>query len=189
MALPANVRSISSIEHFRGSLGRFQEEAGASISALRQEVNRFLEWIEHDRPAYWRQEQRKAFDRVAQARSELARKQIITVAGHKAEAIEEKQALERAKRRLELTQRKIEIVRQWGGKAQDAADEYSSALGRLDQYLSNDVLKMLALLERILISLEGYVSVAPPPSDGDGGTAAGNTAARSAGGEATESAN
>ena len=183
MAAPVNVRSVSSIEDFRGALGRFQEEATGSISSLRQTVNRFLDYIEHDRPAFWREEQRKAFDALAQARSALARKQIITVAGHKAECIEEKQALERAKRRLETAQRKIEIVRQWNAKAHDAADEYSASVGRLDQYLVNDVPRMFALLDRILSSLEGYVSVAPPPAEGSAGGASEESAARSQGGE------
>jgi hypothetical protein len=181
MPISANVRSVSSIEDFRGSLGRFQEEAAGTISSLRQEVNRFLDYIEHDRPAFWRQEMRKAFDEVAKARSELNRKQIVTVAGHKAECIEEKQALERAKRRLEMAQQKIEICRQWNTKAHDAADEYNASLGRLDQYLGNEVPKMFALLERILVTLEAYTSTAPPAAE----ASAGDSAARPASGTAS----
>jgi hypothetical protein len=156
MTSSANVRSLHSIGHFKGSLVRFQEEAGSALAALRQDINRFLDWIEHDRPAYWRQETRRAFDAVSQARSELARKQVITVAGHRAECVEEKQALAAAKRRLETAQKKSEIVRQWNIKAHDAADEHSAAIGRLDQFLENDVPKMIALLERMLSALEAY---------------------------------
>lgn len=156
MSIPANVRSIGSIRHFKAALVRYEEEAASALSSLRQDVNRFLDWLEHDRPAFWRQQMRRAHDDVAEARSRLNRKQIITVGGHRPECIEEKQDLQKAKRRLELAQRKIEIVRQWNVKAHQAADDYTAQLGRCEQALTQELPRMTALLERILAALESY---------------------------------
>ena len=92
------------------------------------------------------------------------RRQMITVAGHRSECIDEKKALAQAKRNLEMAQQKVQLCRQWSVKAHRAADEYNAQLGRAEQALNQGVPQMLALMERIIIALEGYVSSMGRPS-------------------------
>jgi hypothetical protein len=159
MNRPANVRSLEAIRQSKTALIRFEEDAGAAMTSLRQEIIRTLEWLRLDRPAFWRTQKQKAHDRVAQARSQLDRKRIITVAGQKADCIEEEQELRRAKKMLETAEEKIEIVRRWSIKVQRASDEYTSRIAQMDRVLQHDVPRMIAQLERMLAALESYVSI------------------------------
>jgi hypothetical protein len=177
MGPSANVRSLDAVRHFRAALVRFEDDAASAMTSLRQELGRTLQWLDHDCPAFWRQELQNCFDRVAEARSHLARRQMMTIAGHRPECIEEKQVLRRAKRDLETAQQKIQIVRQWSIKTHRAADEYVCRIGRVEQTLARDVPTMLALIERILVALEAYVETAGAPVTSAVGD---NTSAREA---------
>lgn len=162
MAPGANVRSLDAIKHLRPSVIRIEGDLSQALAALRTELNRTLQWIDHDCPEFWQRQVRESFDRVAQARTELMRKEMITVAGHKADCIEEKKSLQRAKQRLELSQEKIKACRQWSVKVHRVADEFSSKIGRTEQSLAHRIPHLLGLLERIILSLEAYTMTNRP---------------------------
>jgi hypothetical protein len=167
MTTHANVRSLDAVQNFRPALARFEEEAGSSLAALRMEVHRTIEWFEHDCPAYWQQIICKSFYQVAECRTQLARKQMMKVAGRTPDCTDEKLALQRAKRRLEMAQEKLEIVRQWAIKVRRASDEFMSRLSELDRTVTSEMPRMIAHLDRIVTALEGYVGMAGPLAEGE----------------------
>jgi hypothetical protein len=165
MSPRANIRSLDSVRHVRPALIRFQDDACASISSLRQEVNRSLQWIDHDCPHYWQQQIRKGFDRVAEARTQLTRRQMMTIGDHRPDCIDEKKALAKAKRDLEIAQEKLRLCREWSVKMHRAADEYTRRLGQIEQAVNQRVPKMVALLDRIVTAIEAYTSSPAPTED------------------------
>jgi hypothetical protein len=154
----ANVRSLDTVRRFRPAVIRFEEDLKAALSSLRQELNRAIDWMDHDCPAYWHQRVQKGFDNVAQARTQLVRRQMITVAGRRPDCIEEEKALKLAKRHLEEAQHKVQVVRQWSIKVHRAADEYSARIGRIDQALGQNIPRLIAVLDRIIAALEAYAT-------------------------------
>lgn len=162
MSPRANVRSLDAIRQFRPAVVRFEDDVMGALAGLRTELNRTLQWLDHDCPAYWQQQIRSGFDTVNEARTQLSRRQMMTVAGHRADCIDEKKALSRAKERLEFAQEKLRLCRQWSIKAHRAADEYSSRIGRAEQALTQGLPRMMAILERIVVSLEEYTAVERP---------------------------
>jgi hypothetical protein len=159
MSPRANVRSLDAIRYFRPAVVRFDDDVKAALTGLRTELNRTIQWLDHDCPAYWQQQIRNGFDSVAEARTQLSRRQMMTVAGRHPDCIDEKKALSRAKQQLELAQEKLRLCRQWSIKAHRAADEYSSRIGRAEQAMAQGVPRMLAILERIMVALEEYTAV------------------------------
>jgi hypothetical protein len=159
MSPRANVRSLDAIREFRPSVRRFEDDVMAALSMLRTELNRTMQWLDHDCPAYWKQQERNGFDKVAEARTTLTRKSMMTVAGHRSDCIDEKKALARAKQNLEFAQQKLQLCRQWSVKAHRAADEYTARIGRAEQAIGHGIPKMLALLDRMVLALESYASV------------------------------
>jgi len=155
----ANVRSLDSVQRFRPKISQFEEDLGAALTSLRVEVNRTLQWIDHDCPNYWQNQVRHGFDRVAEARTILMRKQMITVAGHRSEAIDEKKALAKAKQNLELAQQKVQACRQWSIKAHHAADEFTARVGRVEQNVGRSLPRIKVMLERMIAALEDYAQV------------------------------
>lgn len=161
MSRSANVHSLEAIRQFRVAVLKFAEDATAAVEMLRQQSHRALEWIDHDRPSFWKNETRRCFDDVAEKRSHLAKRQQISVGGRRPSCIEEKNALQRAKRRLEAAVAMNTTVRKWSIKVHRAADVYATRIARLDRILSHDIPQLVGLLERIITSLEAYATSAP----------------------------
>jgi exonuclease VII large subunit len=159
MSPRANVRSLDAIREFRPSVRRFEDDVMSALSMLRTELNRTLQWLDHDCPAYWQQQIRNGYDNVNEARTTLSRKSMMTVAGHRSDCIDEKKALAKAKQNLEFAQQKLQLCRQWSIKAHRAADEYTARIGRAEQSLGQGIPRLMALLERMVLALESYASV------------------------------
>jgi hypothetical protein len=162
MSPRANVRSLDAIRQFRPSVIRFEDDVMAALTGLRTELNRTLQWLDHDCPTHWQNQIRLGFDRVNEARTQLSRKQMMTVGGRHPDCIEEKKSLVRSKQQLETAQEKLKLCRQWSIKAHRAADEYQSRLGRADQSIVQGIPRMMAILERIVIALEQYSATERP---------------------------
>lgn len=165
MSSAANVRSLEAIQRFRAALIRFADEANSALSSLRQDLDRTVEWIDHDRPRYWQQRMRMGADKVDQARSALARCRMRTIAGRHPTCVDEQVALRKAKHEIEVARQKVEVVRRWKIKLHQEADEYRGQIGVFEQRLYQELPRMVALLEGMLGALEAYVSVPKPTSE------------------------
>jgi hypothetical protein len=159
MSPRANVRSVEAVRQFRPALIRFEEDLSLALGAMRQEINRTLDWLDHDCAHHWQQQVRLSFDRVAESRTQLSRRQMITVAGRHPDCLEEKKALAAAKRQLEYAQDKVRMVREWSIKAHRAADEYSSRAGQAEQTIGQSLSRSMALMDRMIAALESYVGI------------------------------
>ncbi|MCH8828762.1 MAG: hypothetical protein IID45_04215 [Planctomycetes bacterium] len=160
----ANVRSLQAIRDFRSALVTFGEDARSAVESLRAELHRTLQWIDVERPAYWRGESRQGFEAVASARSELAKKKVIAAGSHRPFCYEEKLALDRAKQRLQTAMDKRKAVEQWAVKVHRAADRYSTRIARFDRLLNHELPKVAGRLDRMIRALEAYTTTAAGPS-------------------------
>ena len=106
MSTPAQVRSTDAIEALRLALVRFRERVQSALDTLDAEIHRTSNWVEHDRPAYWKQETHNAEDAVHQAKLDLERCLMMTVAGERPACREQKAALDAAKIRRAYCQEK-----------------------------------------------------------------------------------
>src|SRR5438093_11180043 len=119
----ANVNSIDAPRQFRAALVRFVAEVEAALVTLDLEAHRSIEWIEGDRPRYWRQATRKASEAVGEARVALERCQVRISGEDTKYCYDERKALEKAKRRLQLAEEKVQAVRRWRLERRKAAEE------------------------------------------------------------------
>ena len=159
----ANVNSIVAVREFKAALIRFAEDAASALGMMTNQIHRAVDWVEHERPAYWQQQIKVAFDELAETRTRLNTCQMRTVAGHRPSCIEEKQDYERAKRRLAYCQQMVPLVRRWSVKLQHEADEYRGRTAALARVVEVDLPRMIALIERTATSLEQYADVAAGP--------------------------
>jgi hypothetical protein len=163
--MPANVRDIQAIREFRAALLKFADEAESALQSMQAETNRTFEWIEHDRPHYWTVQMRKAFDQVAATRMALNACQMRTVAGRRPSCIEEKQAYEKAKRRLQQCQEQAERIKHWNVTIHHDADEFRGRLAGLRRLLDVEIPQALARLEKTAEILESYAETGPASGD------------------------
>ena len=65
MSGSANVHSVESIESVQSALVAFGEQVAQAQTVLSQEIRRLLDWLEHDRPKYWKARIYRATDELA----------------------------------------------------------------------------------------------------------------------------
>jgi hypothetical protein len=166
----ANVTSIDALRFFRTALLAFEHNARDAVTLLGLEVRKAIDWLEQDRARYWPEQQRKAAEAVVQARNELERRQLTYGSEEPPSCIEQKKALERAKRRLRLCEEKIKAVKRWIRAVRAEMNEFEGPMARMNECLDTDLPRAVAALERMLAALEKYAQTPTPtaaPSAGD----------------------
>jgi hypothetical protein len=170
MTTPVQVTSIDALRHFKVALEEFQAEARDAVTQLLLEMRRGVDWIEHDRTRYWPRAMQQASDAVIEARNNLERAELALRAEDKRSCYELKLALEKAKRRLRLTEDKVRAVRRWRIAVQRQADDFHGHLSKLANCLDMDLPRALAALERMAVALDRYSERSAPVESPDGGT-------------------
>jgi hypothetical protein len=164
----ANVLSIPALRDLKVAVIKFQQEAQGGLEVAQMELHKLVEWIEHDRPAYWQAQTRRAFDQVAATRAALASCQMRTVGGHRPSCIEEKKAHAKAKLRLEHCHEQLKRVQQWSVKLQREVDEFRARMGAARRLVENGLPVTLAMLDRSIEALESYAEVTAPAAEETG---------------------
>ncbi len=156
----ANVKSIEAIRSFRVALIKFAEKVTDAVESMKDQVFHAVSWVELEQPRHWHQQELTAYDCVSEARIQLeVSKMRKETADFRPSLIEEKQALQAAKRRLEYCRQKVQLVKAAAYKVRHEADEFQGRLGQVERLLETDLPNMIALLERMVSSLEAYAEV------------------------------
>lgn len=161
----ANIQSLDALRDMRVALITYGERTENALGELRSKIDRTMAWLQQDRPIYWRDQERRAYDGVASARIAYETCRLRTVGGRHSECIEEKVAFQRAKHRLEFCQHKIEVVRRWNIEAGRQVDEYRGRTGPLQRFLEDELPKILAKLSRMIDAIEAYANIQSPDRD------------------------
>jgi hypothetical protein len=163
MGQAAWVKSIDALQSMSAALACFHEDAGSALDDLDMEIRRAMQWIGDDCRQYWKEEVRRGWDRVNEARQQLEHAQTFRrVEGHQPSCIEEKKALAAAKRRLELSQSKLKAIGHWVVAIERAINEYRGMRSHLLNWLEADFPRATAALSRMIANLENYVHSASP---------------------------
>ena len=161
----ANVQSLAAMREFRVRMLEFTEAANDVLASLQAQCYSFLDWVEHDRPNFWKQYMLRSFDYIAEARVALEQCLMRQVGDHRPTCYEEKLALQAAKRRLEMAQEKVEanVVRH-------EIDEHEGRRGGMQRFVETDFARSIVVLSRMISAIEMYAElesgvedVAPPP--------------------------
>lgn len=164
MSDQVQVRSIDAIEAFRGKLARFEERAQSALETLRAELERATDWLEHDRPAYWREQSRLAAQEVQRTKIELERCLMYPVADERPSCREERAELEQAKARAEYCREKLERVKHWARELHHQRYEYEGRMTHLRRMLETELPLARARLQQVVRRLDAYQIERPPES-------------------------
>lgn len=162
MSSSAQVRSTEAIERFRGALAKFEERTQATLETLNAELQRAAQWLQYDRPAFWKGQIKKAEDGVHQAKLELERCLLFTLSGERPACREQRDALKKAKQHLEYCREKSERVRHWQRELQHQMYEYEARIGALQRMLEIELPAARARLQGLVRRLDDYRIERPP---------------------------
>lgn len=181
-ARAANITSIEAIRAFATAMMAFEDGAEDAAVQLEIEARRAVTWID-ELSMYWPKEVRKASDAVSEARISLEKCELTINAEDRRSCIDEKKALEKAKRRLRLSEEKVQAVRRWKMQIRKEVEEFQVQISKLRQFLESDLVRSIASLKRMGEALDQYVQ----RTVGNGGSGTGQATHPSplAGGEGT----
>lgn len=175
MAGQVDVKSIDTLAFVKGALAAFAHEAGQAISEMELQGQRGIDWVTVERAAHWKAELRRRSDVVNQAIKDLEHCRTYKKVGNNTPScIEEKKALAKARRRLEVAEEKAALVRRWTPVVLQQFRETCVRLTRFREVIDLDCPRALAEVERMLRALDAYENVRSVRDEavaGDGGTA------------------
>jgi len=180
MSQQADVKSIETLAFVRSAFVAFAHESGQALSEVQIQGQKAVEWICVERAAHWKSEIRRMNDLVNKAIKDLEHCRTFKKVGNNTPAcIEEKKALEKARRKLAWAEQKAEAVRRWTPVVQQQFRETCVRLVRFRDVIDVDCPRAMAQLEKMLRSLEAYTQVSSPTTDGgDGGAGGGQNMTR-----------
>ena len=164
MGRPASVKSIDALQAMSTGLQCFRDEASSALDDLEIEIRRALQWIGQDCRQYWHHEVRQSRDKVTEAKLQLQHAMMFRRIDdeQRASCIEEKKALEQAKRRLQIAESKIEAISHWTVAIDRAVNEYRGSRSQFVNWLEADFPRAVAVLGRMIAALETYVRLGTP---------------------------
>lgn len=153
----AHVRNLDALADAKAALASFRSQAGQGLLASDLEIRRMLEWLSHDQTAYWKAEIRRREDQVTHAKADLNRARIAAVFGDTPQCADQQLALKKAICRLEDARDKLKSVGRWLRVLETEAGDYRGPAQQLQLTLDAHLVQAGELLDRLLLTLEGYV--------------------------------
>jgi hypothetical protein len=163
MSTQADIKSTDTLVFVKTALAAFAHETGQALSEIEIQSQRAVDWVTVDQAAYWKAEVRRAADQVNKAIKDLEHCRAFKKVGdNQPSCIEEKKALEKARRRLEYTEQKAELVRRWTPVLQQQFREACVRLVRFREVIDLDCPKAMARLDQMLRALDAYATTRGP---------------------------
>ena len=159
MPTGANVHSLEAILAVRGALASFIDQVSDALTELEAEMRRVSDWLQHERPRYWKTQVRLATDQVHEAQQALHRCLMFPIANERPSCYEERAALKKARARLAYCEEKVERVRHWQRVIQHELFEYEGRISQLVRVVEIDVPQAMGVLNKLLSRLEEYQSL------------------------------
>jgi hypothetical protein len=177
MSDQADVKSIDTLAFVKAAFAAFAHETNQAVSEIEIQGQRAVEWITVDRAAFWKAEIRRRSDIVNKAIKDLEHCRTFKKVGDNTPScVEEKKALDKARKLLETAERKAEAVRRWTPVVQQQFRETCVRLVRFREVIDVDCPRAMAQLEKMLKALDAYQNASSPRTadGGAGGTGAQN---------------
>lgn len=139
MSEQVDVKSIETLAFMKAAFAAFAHESGQALSEAEIQGQRGVDWICVDQATFWKGEIRRAGELVNKAIKDLEYCRAFKKVGdNQPSCIEEKKALEKARKRLEWAEQKLELVKRWTPVVQQQFREMCVRLVRFREVLEVD---------------------------------------------------
>ncbi len=159
---PAYVHNTDAIESVKAALANFAHQVDEGLTEIGAECRRTLDWLEHDRPRFWKNQVRLAWDEVEQAKKELQRCLMFPVGDERPSCTEQRAAVKKAQARLGYYEQKAERLKNWCREVRHELFEYEGRISQLKTCGEVDTVQAIAVLSRILARIDEYHALGSP---------------------------
>jgi hypothetical protein len=159
MAERAQVTSVETIGAFRSELIVYLTRARAVLEEASDDVTRTRLWVQNDQRHIWEQESRKRYRKLEEARAELFSAQLSKFHESTALCLMAVQRAEHAHREAEA---KMGVLKKWDREIENRSDPLVKQVSQLHGFLSVDMKRAVAELDRTIKALEAYAELSAP---------------------------
>jgi hypothetical protein len=171
MSTQADIKSIDTLSLVKLAMITYAHDSSQALAEIEIEGQRGIDWITVDRAAFWKAETRRAADGVNQAIKDLEHFRTYKKVGDNAPACaEEKKNLEKARKKLQRAEEKLELVKRWTPVVLQQFRETCIRLVRFREIIDVDCPRAIARIEQMLTALENYQTVVSPSGANASGT-------------------
>jgi len=161
MAQGANVNT-DALAAFRVALIKFQESSNSAIGDAESDVQRTIQWLEHDQFSHWSTQIRHRQEALARAQEALRQKKVFKDStGKTPSAVEEQKAVNKAQQQLTEAQEKMAATKSWSKRLQKEMVMYKGMMQRFTTTVTTDVPAAVSALGALIHTLQEYAAVAP----------------------------
>ncbi len=155
----ARVQSTDAIGAFRPALIHFADAGQSALDEINSSFQRTIDWLRLEQRDHWKRQIRRRTEAVTQAKDAYRRKRLfLDATGMRPSAIDERRALERAKRQLEEAHWKLAATERWARSLEKHVLEYRANTQALAGTLEHDIPVAVARLDRMLGALGDYAA-------------------------------
>jgi len=173
MSERAKVGSLEAIEAFRASLVVYIAQARAALEEVSSDAIRVRLWIENDQRRFWEAEARRRQRQMEEAQQALFSARLSRFStGVSLEQL----AMQRARRAVEAADQKLHTLKRWDRDFDGVVQPLVKQMEKLHTMLSNDLIKGVAELDRMIETLSEYSRSGAAPQAAPAQQAAGQTA-------------
>jgi hypothetical protein len=157
---PARVNSIDALREAKAALRKFAEEVDTALAEVESDAQRTLHWLAQEQTTHWQRQLKVRADRVAEARSILTRKQLSS-SQDKPSCVEERKALERAKRALEEAETKAKATKRWLTLLEREVQIYRAQAATMQDAVAREIPAAERRLDAMAEILDQYATSRP----------------------------
>ena len=130
----------------------------AALMSAEADAGRTALWVRGQMLPYWNKEVRIRQEALTRAKSQLTIKQHEKE-GEARTTVDERKAVEKAKRRLTEAEEKYARTQSWARKLEKAQDDFRGAIGAFKTILDQEMPKALARLDHAIGTLDAYTKI------------------------------
>lgn len=158
---PARIDTPEVIRGFRARFTAFDQTCRTALMGIGSEVSAAREWLRNEQRTRWSLELRKRQEELVRAVGAYQDAKHTASLRGISSAVDERRALDRARRRKEEAEEKLEAVRKWTMLVDQKVAKLLGPCHALSTMMEQTTPRALARLDRMLESLTDYFGDAP----------------------------
>lgn len=161
---PARIDNPEILKEFRNKMVIFEHTCRNALMGCDTQVRKTVDWLNGEQLIYWKTQLRKRDEAWVIARRDLEQAKMNSALTTKSSFVDEMKAVEKARRRKDEAEQKVDVVRRWAILLEQKIQKMQGPCRILSAHLDSIVPKALSRLDRMVTGLEGYF--AAPPEEG-----------------------
>jgi hypothetical protein len=158
----AKLTRVDALEQLKAAVATFVDDAKTALGSVEMETRRAIDQLQRERPYYWHQQIKIGRDEFAEAKASLARKRLQKNDSYIPDTSEEEKAIRLAKARIENAEQKLEAIKAWSRRIEQAWNDYQGPSGQLADEVGGSPPRAIAELNRLIRAVDAYLQVQAP---------------------------